>query len=183
MRDGEAPPDKKLPGHKVTHDKLIVVEKMQEDLIKRIIRDFCGWHNREMLQIIPAITKITDTLFAITFPYDVSFEIFSSLVNYLNYPRGYNRRFYAMGWTTIRSADMWVTDDIAGKQALLFVPDFDTEYDNVFMTNADQIGYKLDFGGQRAQLLDHPDKPYYMPPFTIEDLADKETVVVSYKAS
>ncbi|MBO9595169.1 MAG: hypothetical protein J7599_19855 [Niabella sp.] len=186
MQDGsdrEDPPDRMLPEHKIANDKLIVAEGMNESNLKKMLQDFCGWYNPEMLQIVPMVTKMTDLQFVITFPYDVPFEIFCFLVNYLDYPKGYNKRFNVAGWATARSADMWVTDDLAGKQVLLFVSDFDTEYDNVFMTTADQIGYKLDFGGRRAQLLEHPVKPYQMPLFTTEDLEDKETVAVSYKAN
>ncbi|MCF3112078.1 hypothetical protein LL912_25040 [Niabella sp. CC-SYL272] len=183
MRDraekGE-PSDGMLPKDKVANDKLIVVEGGHEDLIKRIIRDFCGWHNREMLQVIPVVTKITDQQFAIIFPYDVSFDIFCSFINYLNYPKGYGRRFYAIGWTTTRLTDMWITAESAGKQVFLFVSDADREYDYVFMTTIDQLGYQLNFSIEKAQLLEHTAKTYHMPPFTTGDLAGSETVAVSF---
>ncbi len=185
MRDraeqGEAS-DGMLPRDKVANDKLIVAEGMHEALIKRIIRDFCGWHNREMLQVIPVMTRITDQQFAITFPYDVSFDIFCSFINYLNYPKGYNRRFYALGWTSTRLTDLWMTAESAGKQVLLFVPDADREYDHVFMTTVDQMGYQLGFSTEMALLLEHPARPYCTPPFTTGDLdlAGRETVAVSF---
>lgn len=174
------PSDGMLPKDKAANDKLIVVEGMHEDLIKRIIRDFCGWHNREMLQVIPVVTKITDQQFAMTFPYDVSFDIFCSFINYLNYPKGYNRRFYPIGWATTRLTDLWMTAESAGKQVLLFVPDADREYDHVFMTTADQMGYQLNFSIEKAQLLEHAAKTYHKPPFTTGDLAGRETVAVPF---
>ncbi|MBZ4187424.1 hypothetical protein [Niabella beijingensis] len=183
MRDGSAikdPADGSLPEDKVANDKLIVVEGMNEDQIKGIIRDFCGWHNREMLQLIPVVTKMTDQLFAITFPYDVSFDIFCFLISYLNYPKGYTRRFHTMGWATTRLADMWMTEENAGKQVLLFVPDRETAYDRVFMTTADQTTYQLGFAEEAAQLLQYPDMSYRMPLFTAHDLAGRETIVVSF---
>ncbi|WP_300599155.1 hypothetical protein [Niabella sp.] len=184
MQDGadrRDPPDRRLPGDKVANDKLILVEGMNEVHIKRIIRDFCGWHNREMLQVIPVVTKMTDLLFAITFPYDVPFEIFCTLINYLNYPKGYNRRFYAMGWATTRSTDMWMTAENTGKPVLLFVPDLDMEYDHVLMTTADQLGYQLNFSAEKARLLERPARPYHIPPFTAGDLEAEETVTVDFK--
>lgn len=183
MRDGSItkdPADGLLPEEKVANDKLIVVEGMNEGYIKKVIQVFCGWHNREMLQVIPVVTKMNDQLFAITFPYDISFDIFCFLINYLNYPKGYNRRFHALGWATTRSADMWMTEENAGKQVVLFVPDLDTEYDRVFMTTADHTAYQLRFAEDAAQLLEYPDTPYRMPLFTTNDLAGRETIVVSF---
>ncbi|MGJ7033803.1 hypothetical protein [Niabella hirudinis] len=181
MQDGAdvgGPSDRMLPEEKVVNDKLILVEGMNEHAIKIIIRDFCGWHNREMLQVIPAVTKMTDLLFAITFPYNVSFEIFCTLINYLNYPKGDNRRFYAMGWATTRLTDMWMTEESAGKPVLLFVQDPGAKCDYIFMTTDGQIGYRLGFAAEKAQLLEYPAEPYRLPPFTVDDLADRATIIL-----
>jgi|GEM_PF-2209364 len=181
MRDGSAikdPADGLLPADKVANDKLIIVEAISEQDIKGIVRDFCGWYNREMLQVIPVVTRTMGQEFAITFPYDVQFEIFCFLINYLTGPKGYNRGFCATGWATTRSADMWITEENANKQVVLFVPDFVPEYDNVFMTTIDEVGYKLDFGRSKARLLDHPGKPFRASPLAIEDLSDGEMIMV-----
>jgi hypothetical protein len=54
---------------------------------------------------------------------------------------------------------------------LLYVSDFDDEYDNVFLTTSDHIGYKLGFAmGEETQLLESPEKKYIEQPITFTEL-------------
>lgn len=51
---------------------------------------------------------------------------------------------------------------------MLFVSDNDTEYDNIFLTTSDNIGYKLGFAmGEEKQLLNRPEKSYVKQPIDI----------------
>jgi hypothetical protein len=57
---------------------------------------------------------------------------------------------------------------------MLFVSDFDKEYDNVYMTTSDNIGYKLSFAkGEEKQLFDKPEKSFVKQPLSINELAGK----------
>lgn len=143
--------------------------------IKKILQELCNSYNKETYQAIPRLTKLSDKKFAITFPYDIDFEIYCYLINYLNYPIGFDRQFKTIGWTTTKSTDSWVTEKSANKNVMLFISDFDTEYDNVFLTTTDNIGYKLGFAmGEEMQLLDKPEKNYIKQPLNISELATKE---------
>ncbi len=60
---------------------------------------------------------------------------------------------------------------------MLFVSDFDTEYNNVFLTTSDNIGYKLGFAmGEEKQPLNSPEKSYIKPPINISELDTNESI-------
>ena len=66
----------------------VIVEDVSEDDIKKILEEFCNSYNKKTFQAIPRLTKLTDKKFAVTFPYDINFEIYCYFINYVNYPMG-----------------------------------------------------------------------------------------------
>lgn len=168
------PQENLFPTNKVENDKLIIVEDINESDIKKILHDFCNLYNGKTFQALPRLTKLSDKKYAVTFPYDINFEIYCFLINYVNYPTGFNRHFKAIGWTTTKPTDIWITEKSVNKNVMLFVSDFDTEYDNIFLTTSDNIGYKLGFAmGEEKQLLDKPEKSYVKQPISINELNEK----------
>lgn len=169
------PSEKHFPKNKITNDKMVVIDDINENDVTKIIQDFCDSYNQKSFQILPTLSKLSDKKFAVTFPYNVNFVIYCYFINYMNYPEGYDKQFKTVGWTTTRSTDTWITDKSANKKVMLFVYDLDTEYDNVFMTTVDNIGYKLGFAmGQESQLLNHPIQHYIQPLITPNELQNKE---------
>lgn len=159
--DENRPTENLFPTNKVANDKLAVVEDVSENEIKKILQEFCNLYNKEKFKAIPRLTKLSDRKFAITFPYDIDFETYCFLINYVNYPMNFDRHFKTVGWATTKSSDNWITEKSSNKNVMLYVSDFDTEYDNVFLTTNDNIGYKLGFAmGEEKQLLDKPEKSY-----------------------
>jgi hypothetical protein len=175
--DTKRPPENIFPTNKVANDKLIIVEDASENDIKKILQEFCNSYNKETYQAIPRLTKLSDRKIAVTFPYDINFEIYCYFINYVNYPMGFDRHFKTIGWTTTKPTDTWITEKSVNKNVMLFVSDFDTEYDNVFLTTSDNIGYKLGFAmGEEKQLLNSPEKSYVKPPINISELDTNESI-------
>lgn len=175
--DTRRPPENVFPTNKVANDKLVIVENASENDIKKIIQEFCNSYNKETYQAIPRLTKLSDRKFALTFPYDINFEIYCYFINYVNYPMGFDRHFKTIGWATTKPIDTWITEKSANKNVMLFVSDFDTEYDNVFLTTSDNIGYKLGFAmGEEKQPLNSPEKSYIKPPINISELDTNESI-------
>ena len=175
--DTRKPPENVFPTNKVANDKLVIVENASENDIKKIIQEFCNSYNKETYQAIPRLTKLSDRKFAITFPYDINFEIYCYFINYVNYPMGFDRHFKTIGWASTKPTDTWITEKSANKNVMLFVSDFDTEYDNVFLTTSDNIGYKLGFAmGEEKQPLNSPEKSYVKPPINISELDTNESI-------
>lgn len=175
--DTRRPSEDIFPTNKVVNDKFVIVEDASENDIKKILQEFCNSYNKEMYQAIPRLTKLSERKFAITFPYDINFEIYCYFINYVNYPMGFDRHFKTVGWTTTKPTDTWITEKSANKNVMLFVSDFDTEYDNVFLTTSDNIGYKLGFAsGEEKQALNSPEKRYLRPPVSISELDTNESI-------
>ena len=173
--DTRRPSKNILPKQEVNNDKLIIVEEVNQNDIEKIVQEFCNSYNKENYVALPRLTKLSDKKFAITFPYDINFEFFCYFINYVNYPMGFDRHFKTTGWITTKSNDIWITEKSVNKKVMLFVSDFDTEYDNVFLTTFDNIGYKLGFAmGEEKQLLERPEKKYTKQPIEITELKSKE---------
>lgn len=84
---------------------------------------------------------------------------------------GFDRQFKTTGWATTKATDTWITESSVNKNVMLFVSEFDTEYDNVFLTTSDNIGYKLGFAmGEEKQLLNQPEKKYVKPSINLSEI-------------
>ncbi len=164
-----------LPEKEVPNDKLVIVSNITSMEIDRILTGFCNSYNKERYRSLPRLYKLNDSQFAVTFPYDIEFTIFCYFLNYVRYPMGFEKSFDVTGWTTTKSGETWITEKSAGKRVMLFVPAGDTEYDNVYLTTDDNIGYKLGFAlREEKQLLDFPEKSFVKPQIEIGALAPKE---------
>ncbi len=175
--DMRRPTGNLLPTNKVANDKIVIVEDISENDIKKILQEFCNSYNKETYQAIPRLTRLSDNRFVVTFPYDINFEIYCYFINYVNYPMGFDGHFKTIGWTTTRPADTWTTEKSVNKKVMLFVSDYDKEYDNVFLTTSDNIGYKLGFAmGEEKQLLDKPEKSFIKQPLEISEIETKQHI-------
>lgn len=172
--DSSRPSTELLLSQEKQNDKLVIVKDISYADLQTILTEFCNKYNKDHYQAQPRLTKITEREFAITFPFDIDFEIFCYFINYVEYPMGFNKSFNAIGWTTTKSNDTWITEKSANKRVMLYIPTDDTEHDNVFMTTADNIGYKLGFAmGEEKQLLDRPEKRYVKQPISNNELDGK----------
>lgn len=168
------PPGSSYPTKKVINDKLVIVDDIDENDIEKILQEFCNSHNQENFQAILRLTKLSNRKFAVTFPFDIDFDIYCFFINHLNYPIGFDRSFSIIAWATTKPTDSWVTENIANKNVMLYVSESDTEYDNVYLTTYDNIGYKLGFArGKGKQLPDRPEKDFVKPPISAGELEAK----------
>jgi len=133
------------------NDKLIVVSNVNQDDIALALTRFCNMYNNERYAALPRLSEVYPGTFAVTFPYDIDFVTFCFAVNFMKYPVDIKWDAKVTAWTTANSGEDWVADTNVGKRIMLFVPEDDKEYDNVFFTTADNIGYKLDFAARKAK--------------------------------
>lgn len=169
------PSQEHLPIKQKENDKLVIVTDISNTDLRAILTGFCNMYNKENYQAQPQLTKITEREFAITFPFDIEFEIFCYFINYVHYPMGFDRSFNVTGWTTTKIGDTWITEKSENKKVMLYIPTDDTEHDNVFMTTEDNIGFKLGFAmDEEKQLLNRPKKQFNSPAIDILELTNKE---------
>ncbi|TWR29292.1 hypothetical protein FPZ43_10040 [Mucilaginibacter pallidiroseus] len=164
------PSDDKLPTIKRDNDKIIMVENVQHDDLRRALIKFCELYNESDFAALPRLCQISQGKYAVTFPYDIDFMTFCFAVNFLGYPTDIAWAGKVRAWATTKSTDEWVTRESANKKVMLFLAEDDKDYDNVFLTTEDNIGYKLGFAsGEEKQMLSTPNERYIKPKVALED--------------
>ena len=173
--DTSRPSPSALPIKSKINDKLAIIKNVSYSDLKDVLKGFCNMYNKKNYQAQPRLIKLSEREFAITFPYDVDFEIYCYFINYLKYPMGLTWAPDVSAWTTTKNSDTWITEKSANKKVMLFIPFDDTEHDNVYMTTYDNIEYKLGFAvGEEKQLLGAPKRRYATPSIEISELTNKE---------
>ncbi len=156
------------PTNQVKNDKLVMVKTVKLDLLKQAIEQFCKSYNQESYVALPRLIVLND-LYIVTFPYDIDFERFCYFINYLKYPINIDLKIYKpniVAWCSTNSQDAWMTDDIANKNVMIYIPEWDKDYDNVYLTTQDNIGFKMGFAiGHAHKKLDQPVLQYRKPEY------------------
>ena len=163
------PEQKKL----VQNDKIIIVDGAKYEDIKKATLQFCNIYNKQNLVAIVKLTKISENLSVLTFPYDIDFGTFCFLINYLYYP---NEIFYQAdikAWATTKPNDDFISKENQNKYSMIFIPRDDKEYDNVYMTTKENKGFKLGFAVGGLKNLSSPKINFIENKYMIKDIEDK----------
>jgi hypothetical protein len=132
------------------NDKVITVSGWNEEELGKALDDFTGQDTSGPLPKID-IEKRFENLYRLTFPEDISAFDFVALVNYLNYPIDLcspERKITVAGKTTLNSAFAGIPESLRGKNAILYVPENDEDYDVVHMqTEAGAFAHSFNHEG------------------------------------
>jgi hypothetical protein len=160
------------PTEEIANDKVIVVNNVNHEDIRNVLTEFCNMYNKKDYAATPRLWQLSTDSFAVTFPHDVDFATYCFAVNFLEYPMNIKWQAQVRAWTTTKTGDDWITDKSVNKQVMLFLAADDKEYDNVFLTTQDNIGYKLGFaGGKETQLLNSPKELFVIPSVSVASLS------------
>ena len=160
-------------------DKLICITNINIENLRSIITLYAWeYEDEDMIDNLRAI-KISESEFAITFANDIDFEAYCYFINYLKYPEEVESKPAILAWTTTNSTDKGVPEMAVNKLVMLYIPEEDDEYDNVFLTTQDNISYKISFEfGKNPQLLQSPNKTFSLPPYNIIDLNQRAAEII-----
>ena len=172
--------DFRKPTLPIDNDKIIIVENLKLDYLKQAIEQLCNMSNQERYIALPRLT-ILDNQSVITFPYDIDFDQFCYFVNYLKYAHELSLKTdykpEIKGWCTTKIGFAWMTDEIVNKNVMIYIPDWDKDYDNVYLTTQDNFGYKMGFSmGEEHLKLDKPVIPYDKMTIDLNTLKNRETI-------
>jgi len=174
------PNDSSKPTEPIVNDKIIIVKNLKLDYLKQAIEQLCNMSNQDRYNALPRLT-ILDNQFVITFPYDIEFDQFCYFVNYLKYAHDlslkpdYKPEIKA--WCTTKTGFAWMTDEIVNKKVMIYIPDWDKEYDNVYVTTQDDLGYKMGFAmGEEHHKLYKPVFKFEKMTIDLNTLTDRETI-------
>ena len=114
------------------NDKAILIQGWNEDELRQILDDFVEEDLSAFAAFRIEIKKHLEDSFALNFPEDVHPAEFLSLINYLAYPINFDpagRSIIVAGKTTLNSDFDGLPKLLAGKKALLYLPENDEDYD------------------------------------------------------
>jgi hypothetical protein len=124
------------------NDKAILIQGWNEDELRQILDDFVQEDLSAFAAFRIEIAQRLENSFALTFPEDVHPDEFLSLLNYLGYPTGFDRAgrsIIVAGRTTLNSDFDGLPKSLAGKKALLYLPEHDDNNDFVYLeTESDE---------------------------------------------
>jgi hypothetical protein len=169
--DPPRPPSNLKPQVFKENNKLIVVSNVSHQDISKALTKFCNAYNKEDFAALPRLFEVKYGTYAVTFPYDVDFATYCFAVNFLKYPMDIKWNAKVRAWAITKQGDDWITEKNVNKKVMLYLEEHDKEYDNVFLTTQDNVGYKLGFAaGQETQLLSIPKERYIEPTVSYQSL-------------
>jgi len=175
-KNGDKLTNRELPKDKIENDKIILVENVSLDDLKKAIQQFCNSYNQDNFKALPSLSIVSGNRFIVTFPYDIDFDIYCYFVNYLYYPEDIACKPVIKAWTTTKTSDKWMKDDIVNKKVMLYIPDDDKDYDNVYLTTSDNIEYKMGFALGRSVKKLNEIKQLYSEPVKQDELKSQEAI-------
>lgn len=174
QRDNAAQRAKRPLPPKVKNDKIVIIKCADKAGVRKAIGQFCNKYNNDgNAPAVMHLVSISDSEQVITFPCDIGFDIFCYFVNYMHYPEDIFYKAEIKAWATMKEQDVWVSQKSDGKKVMLYIPHDDKEYDIVYMTTVDGIGYKLAFVASEPQLLDNP-LSAFVTPWVVYDTAEEK---------
>lgn len=101
-------------------------------------------------------------------------EHFFHLVNYIKYPNISNYKIDIEGFTITNEYDFLIKGPI-----LVYIPDTDTDYDNVFCVTQENEVYKFDFGGNISKTSLY--REYIEPEIDLANLPKIDSISIRKK--
>ena len=174
------PVDSSSPVQKIDNDKMIIVRNIAINYLKTAIEQFCNIYNKQKVLAKPRL-GVLENQYLITFPYDIDFEHFCYFINYVKYANelslkpDYKPEIIA--WCSTKKGDSWMTDQLLNKRVMLYIPESDKDYDNVYLTTEYNLGYKMVFAQGESQIkLDRPLVDYKNPPTDLLKISGAQTI-------
>ena len=136
-----------------------------------ILTDFANeYRDTDTVQGLRLYKKTGEDNYLILFKEDPDFDIFSFLINYINYPKGYERYgAFIRGYYRTKSI-LSGRDKIGGNRVMVYVSKRIKAYDNVFFT--DETGKHFvnenDFG-RGIKRIDGPEEPFSLIPYDLKE--------------
>jgi len=151
------------------NDKAILIEGWNEDELRRILEDFVEQDLTAFAAFRIEIEKHLENSFVLIFPEDIHPAEFVSLINYLAYPIHFDaagRTIMVAGKTTLNSDFDGLPKSLAGKKAILYIPDNDEDHDVVYLQTESSITLAKSFNAVAWRMVKDPRLPN-----TVESLA------------
>ena len=151
------------------NDKAILIEGWSEDELRRILDDFVEQDLKAFAAFRIQIEERLENSFVLIFPEDIHPAEFVSLINYLAYPIHFDaagRAIVVAGKTTLNADFDGLPKSLAGKKAILYIPDNDEDHDVVYLQTESSMTLAKSFNEVAWRMVKDPRLPN-----TIQSLA------------
>jgi hypothetical protein len=141
------------------NDKTILIEGWNEDELRRILDDFVEQDLSAFAAFRIEIEKHLENSFVLFFPEDIHPAEFLSLINYLAYPIDLDaagRTIVVAGKTTLNSDFDGLPKSLAGKKAILYIPDNDEDHDVVYLQTDSSMTLAKSFSEASWRIVKDP---------------------------
>ena len=146
----------------VVSDKELIVRGWSDAELRRIFSDFQQSYRDRLPPSYSTEVRAGDGgVLRVTFPADIKPEFFCWLINYCQYPKGFDlksRTTLVAGRATISSDFLPADQSLIGKRITFYIPTDDKDYDVVF-AQVDGQSYKYPFTSERWQRVQEPRLP------------------------
>ena len=151
----------------IFNDKSILVEGPNYNEIREVCIEFCEKYNVKQYNVIVKLIRLNPTSTLLIFPYEIDFQHYCYLVNYLKFPIGQNYSADVKGWLTSKKLDEWIDCRSVNKKIMVYNHS-DIKYaDGVNYTTMDQLGFRINFNEPgKASELEQPVQKY--APFSLK---------------
>jgi hypothetical protein len=124
----------------------VVVSGWSEPELSKIISDFArkyGWSRSSL-----PLRRVSGSTYEVDFPNGVAADDLIFLVNYLQYPEGFDlktRLITPIGLTRLGPSFGLSDKSLTGKQAVIYIPSNDTDYDQVYVHVRPAVNFRVPF--------------------------------------
>ncbi|MDR0232838.1 MAG: hypothetical protein LBI82_12060 [Dysgonamonadaceae bacterium] len=163
------------PTEEIPNDKIILVENVNREQIESVLTKFCRMYNEDEYAVLPRLIPLSESKFAIIFPFDDALEIVCYLVNYLNYPTEIEWNATIFGWATAENESSWEEEkDLLNKKVMLYCsPEKEDNSEYIEIITSEYTGYRINLNSEITKEND-TEKQYIAPGFQPKDLEEKE---------
>ncbi|WP_321517592.1 hypothetical protein [uncultured Bacteroides sp.] len=139
---------------KVNIDNFIIIKGGLCNDIKKALQQWITLYSKDLVSNIKLELYILGLeRYLIVADKRLNNEKFNYLINYLRYPEGIEYNISIEGYATVSDGKIY-PQNLLHKNILVYVPDNDKEFDNVFVTTEDNETYKIDFGGKVSRVYE-----------------------------
>lgn len=162
-------PDPSLrPVALVNNDKMVIVAGVSEEQMDVMLCTFADIYNSRDYDAIIRMHPINNQVFALTFPYDMKWEIFTELIDHLIYFDESEQKAQTKAWLTLPEQ----CEPVAGEHGMLSIKEDDENYDLIRITTQYNRGWKVDYETERLVETEVFEE-YVKPPFPYYEIIQK----------
>lgn len=163
-------PDPALrPSTSVSNDKIVIVAGIGKAQMELMLRSFAKIYNANTYKAIIRMHPMGKHVFALTFPYDMSWIVFIEMIDHLIYFDQSEYKVQIRAWLTIPDQ----LGEVSGQYVMLYEAedsdDDDNDYTSTYLTTRNNRGWAFDYETEQMKEAKVREE-FAEPPFTYYDI-------------